>query len=77
MTDAINLIFTIIVLILAVAAGLWFGHALADSGRSPDGRRTRRGLAPAIREVTSSAVVKLWKWRRAVAKRQRRDDERA
>lgn len=73
MTDAINLIFTLIVLILAVAAGLWFGRELADSGRGPDGRRTRRGLGHALREVTSGAAVKLWKWRRA---RQREEERR-
>ena len=64
MTDVINLIFTILVVLVAVAAGLWFGTMLADNTRDEKGK-PRRTLGAALRETTTSAVVKLWKWQRA------------
>lgn len=64
MTELINWIFTILALIVAVAAGLWFGAKLAESTRDERGR-PRRSLTAALRSTTTSAVVKLWRWRRA------------
>lgn len=64
MTDVINLIFTIIALIVAVIAGLWFGAKLADNTRDEKGK-PRRTLTAALRDTTTGAVVKLWKWQRA------------
>jgi hypothetical protein len=67
MTELINLIFTILALIVAVIAGLWFGAKLAESTRDEHGR-SRRSLSAALRETTTGAVVKLWRWRRARAR---------
>lgn len=71
MTEVINLIFKILVLILAIIAGLWFGARLAESTRDERGR-PRRTLAAILRDATTKGVVQLWRWRRA---RGRQDDE--
>lgn len=72
MTEVISLIFTVLAVIAAVVAGLWFGSRLAESTRDEKGR-PRRSLGTALRETTTSAVVKLWKWQRA---RTREDEEK-
>lgn len=73
MTEVISLVFTILVVIVAVVAGLWFGMRLAESTRDEHGR-PRRSLGAALRETTTGAVVKLWKWQRA---RAREDNKRS
>jgi hypothetical protein len=67
MTEVINLIFTILALIVAVVAGLWFGARLAESTRDERGR-PRRTLSAALRDTTTKAAVSLWRWRRARAR---------
>ncbi|MCY1056981.1 MULTISPECIES: hypothetical protein [Nannocystis] len=67
MTELLNLIITILALIVAVVAGLWFGAKLAESTRDEHGR-SRKSLSSALRETTTSAAVKLWRWRRARAR---------
>lgn len=67
MTELINLILTILALIVAVVAGLWFGSKLAEKSRDEQGR-SRRSMSAALRDTTTSAVVKLWRWRRARAR---------
>lgn len=73
MTEILNLIFTILALIVAVIAGLWFGAKLAESTRDERGRPRRGGLTAALRDTTTTAVVKLWRWRRG---RSRESDEK-
>lgn len=72
MTEVINLIFTVLAVIVAVIAGLWFGARVADNTRDEKGK-PRRTLGTALRDTTTSAVVKLWKWQRA---RGRDDDKK-
>ncbi|MDC0718689.1 hypothetical protein [Nannocystis bainbridge] len=72
MTELINLIFTIVVLIAGILAGLWFGAKLAESTRDEHGR-TRKSLTSALRETGTSAVMKLWRWRRARAREAKRE----
>jgi uncharacterized membrane protein SpoIIM required for sporulation len=67
MTELINLILTLLALIVAVVAGLWFGAKLAEKTRDEQGR-SRRSMSAALRDTTTSAVVKLWRWRRARAR---------
>lgn len=73
MTEIINLIFTILALIVAVIAGLWFGARLAESTRDERGR-PRRTLTAALRDTTTKAAVSLWRWQRA-RKREREPGE--
>ncbi|WAS94034.1 hypothetical protein [Nannocystis punicea] len=72
MTELINLIFTILALIAAVIAGLWFGAKLAESTRDEQGR-TRKSLTSALRDTTTASVVKLWRWRRARAREAKKE----
>jgi hypothetical protein len=72
MTELINLIFTILVLIAGIIAGLWFGAKLAESTRDEHGR-TRKSLTSALRDTTTGAVLKLWRWRRAKARERGRE----
>ncbi len=72
MSEVINLIFTVLTVIVAVIAGLWFGAKLADNTRDEKGK-PRRTLTAALRDTTTMAVVRLWKWQRA---RGREDGEK-
>ena len=75
MTELLNTIFTILVLIAGIIAGLWFGAKLAESTRDEHGR-TRKSLTSALRETTTSAAVKLWRWRRARAREAAREGKK-
>lgn len=64
MTETLELIFRIILLILAVLVGLWFGARVADNTRDEHGR-PRRSLLTALRETATTGAIKAWKWNRA------------
>lgn len=67
--DPIQLAFTILALILAVIAGLWFGTVLGESSsdKSKEGA-PRRSLGKTVQAAATKSVVRLWQWQRARAK---------
>lgn len=72
MTETLELIFRIILLIVAVGVGLWFGSKVADNTRDAKGRP--RSLISVVRETATSGAIKAWKWNRA-RKREPADKE--
>lgn len=62
MTETLELIFRIILLIVAVGVGLWFGSKVADNTRDERGRP--RSLITVLRETATSGAIKAWKWNR-------------
>lgn len=64
MTETIDLIFRIILLIVAVFVGLWFGSKVAENTRDEHGR-PRRSLLTALRETATTGAIKAWKWNRS------------
>ncbi|MBA3548979.1 MAG: hypothetical protein H0T76_21055 [Nannocystis sp.] len=82
--DPITTAFMILAVILAVAAGLWFGSVLGDSaagrdssGRDSSGRdgkpRKRRTFGKALQNAATTAAVRAWKWQRSRKKRKPED----
>ena len=77
MFDTINAAFMILVLLLAVVAGLWFGAVLGESvsGKDKDGKPSkRRNLAQGLRSAATTSAVRLWQWNRS--RKRRAQDER-
>lgn len=56
----------VVLVIAAIALGLWLGHRAGRSlprAGGPDG--DRKTLGARAREAATSGVVRLWKWNRA------------
>ncbi len=79
MFDTINAAFMIVVLILAVAAGLWFGAVLGESasGKDKDGKPSKRpDFTTALRGAVTTSAVRLWQWNRARSKKREQEARR-
>ncbi len=80
MLDNINTAFMILAVVLAVLAGLWFGHVLGESaaGRDKpqkDGKPpVRRSFGSALQNAATTSAVRLWKWQRARKKREEQQE---
>lgn len=73
--DPITLVLTILAVILAVIAGLWFGTVLGESTtkKNKDGttQGQRRSFGKTLQAAATTSAVRLWQWQRARAKKQR------
>lgn len=72
MFDTIHAAFMIVVLLLAVAAGLWFGAVLGESvsGKDKDGKPSkRRSLTQGLRSAATTSAVRMWQWNQSRKKR--------
>ncbi len=78
--DPISLAFIILAVILAVLAGLWFGHVLGESTtkKNKDGSQgPRRTFGQTMQAAASTTVVRVWQWQRARARKKREAAETA
>lgn len=82
--ETLHTIILIIILILAVGAGLWVGNNLGDASRKATKARGRAAkdesiaasLGKQAQGLISGSAVRLYKWRRD-RKRKQRERERA
>lgn len=82
--ETLHPIILVIILILAVGAGLWVGNNLGDASRKANKARGRAvkdesiaaSLGKQAQGLISGSAVRLYKWRRD-RKRKQRERERA
>ncbi len=63
--DSLPLPLLIVLVVLAVAAGLYLGHRAGKAVPRAGSRQGGKTLAGRAREAVGAGVVKLWKWNRA------------
>jgi len=80
--DPIQAAFTILAVILAVIAGLWFGTVLGESAAGKDKPQKdgkpvpRRSFGDALQNAATTSAVRLWKWNRARKKKNEQHEPR-
>lgn len=76
--DPISLVFTILAVILAVLAGLWFGTVLGESTtkKNKDGSTgPRRTFGQTLQAAATTSALRVWKWQRARARKKQREGQ--
>lgn len=73
MSDTLQLVFNVLVLVLAIIAGLWFGHQIGESSSKAKDGKPRRSFGKAVQAAATTSAVRLWQWQRARKKQRARD----
>jgi len=63
--DQLPLPLLIVLIVAAIAAGLYLGHRAGKATPRADRKDPGKSIGTRAREATTSGIVKLWKWNRA------------
>ncbi len=68
--DAIPMWLLVVLVLVAIGAGLWVGHRAGELGPGDDPGSSKK-LGARARDAATRGVVSLWKWNRARKKKKK------
>ncbi|MCX4241622.1 hypothetical protein [Paraliomyxa miuraensis] len=66
----------VLLVVLAVAGGLYVGYAASRSREAVEGKAAPKSLGARARDAAGRGVVELWRWNRARKKKAREREPR-